>query len=75
MKVRYIEYSNSLKVVFNVPCMKELICESQCSICSAQDSFSPVIETMSQKVSWMTGLNTNTWNDEAELLQVTFTNI
>lgn len=35
-----------------------------------QDSFSPVIESMSQKVSWMTGLNTNTWNDEAELLQV-----
>jgi hypothetical protein len=35
-----------------------------------QDSFSPIIEKMSQKVSWMTGLNTNTWKDEAELLQV-----
>jgi len=46
-------------------------CKKGCSkIIIFQDSFDPVIEHMSQKVGWITGLNTNTWNDEAELLQV-----
>ena len=35
-----------------------------------QDSFHPIITQMSKKVSWMTGLNTDTWKDDAELLQV-----
>ena len=35
-----------------------------------QDSFHPVVKRMTDRISWMTGLNTNTWNDDAELLQV-----
>ncbi len=35
-----------------------------------QDSFDPLVQQLSQKIHWMTGLNTNTWNDDAELLQV-----
>ena len=35
-----------------------------------QDSFHPVIRSLTERVGWMSGLHTNTWNDDAELLQV-----
>ena len=35
-----------------------------------QDSHAPVISKVTARVSWLTGLKTNTWNDESELLQV-----
>ncbi len=35
-----------------------------------QDSFDPVIQRLAERIGRITGLNTNTWNDDAELLQV-----
>ena len=35
-----------------------------------QDSFSPVIRSIGDRASWTTGLATDTWTDDAELLQV-----
>lgn len=35
-----------------------------------QDSFHPIVRKLSERISWMTGLNTDTWKEDAELLQV-----
>ena len=35
-----------------------------------QESFHPTIGTVTNRVSFVTGLNTNTFDDESELLQV-----
>ena len=35
-----------------------------------QDSFHPIVRKLTERVAWMTGLNTDTWKDDAELLQV-----
>lgn len=35
-----------------------------------QDSFDPLIRTITKRVAWMTGLNTDTMKEESELLQV-----
>eukprot|EP00094_Tigriopus_californicus_P009767 TCALIF_09416-PA protein Name:"Similar to P4HA2 Prolyl 4-hydroxylase subunit alpha-2 (Gallus gallus)" AED:0.25 eAED:0.25 QI:0/0.66/0.5/1/1/1/10/0/816 len=35
-----------------------------------QDSFDPLIRIVTQRVAWMTGLNTDTMKEESELLQV-----
>ena len=35
-----------------------------------QDSHSPTVERLSKRISWVTGLATSTWDDDAELLQV-----
>lgn len=40
-----------------------------------QDSFNPVVRKLTERVSWMTNLNTDTWNDDAELLQVRCSNV
>lgn len=37
-----------------------------------QDNAHPIVEKLTKRVAWMTGLRTNTWNDDAELLQVNF---
>ena len=35
-----------------------------------QDSFHPLIKKLAERISWMTGLNTDTMREDAELLQV-----
>ncbi len=35
-----------------------------------QDSFHPVVRKLTERVGWITNLKTDTWNDDAELLQV-----
>ena len=35
-----------------------------------QDSHSKTVEKLSGRISWVTGLATSTWDDDAELLQV-----
>ena len=37
-----------------------------------QDSFHPLIQSLAGRIGRITGLNTNTWQDDAELLQVQY---